>query len=231
MTGESIVAEVLDIDSVVNSQAYKTARRYAGFVDADDLVQEGWVWILEHPKNMKAHQENEETALAAYRLGQDLWTVMESYARRQKAAASGYEPEDDIYFSDALINLVLPAVLKDDPTPPVQAGERVANTSDPAEGGTWLATYLDVKQAWEKADLTGVQRDLLEQYYFQEATQHEIAEHLGTSQPTVNKRLKSARRKLIDQLGGPQPKEYNTEHDARPGVKRNLPGIASQVGE
>lgn len=224
-------AEVLDVDSVVNYQAAKTARRYAGFVEAADLAQEGWIWILEHPKNLKAHQENEEPALAAYRLGQDMWTVMEAYARKQKATASGYEADDDIFFSDAVINLVLPAVLKDDPTPPAQAGERVANTSDPAEGGTWLATYLDVKQAWEKAPLTEGQRDLLEQYYFEEATQQEIADDLGTTQQTIAKRLKSARRKLIDQLGGPRPKEYNTEHDARPGVKRNLPGIASQVGE
>jgi RNA polymerase sigma factor (sigma-70 family) len=223
------VDEVLDIESVVRSQAAKTARRYAGFVEADDLAQEGWVWIIEHPQKVKVHQETEEVSLAAYRLGQDLWKAMESYARREKASASGYEPEDELYFSHSLINLVLPSVLKDDPTPPVQAGERVANTSDPAEGGTWLATYLDVKQAWEKAPLTEAQRDLLEMYYFEEATQQEIADDLGTTQQTVAKRLKAARRKLIDRLGGPEPKEYNTEHDSRPGVKRNEPGIVSQV--
>jgi RNA polymerase sigma factor (sigma-70 family) len=225
------VADTLDLALAIESQASVCARKFSGFTERDDLIQEGWVWALNNKKKVDEYAAHENVGAAIFWLNRDLSRMMETYARREKAAASGYEPEDDLYFSDALINLVLPSVLKDDPTPPVQAGERVANTSDPAEGGTWLATYLDVKQAWERADLTGNQRDLLEQYYFEEATQQEIATDLGTTQPTVNKRLKNARRKLIDQLGGPEPREYNTEHDQRPGVKRNMPGIASQVGE
>jgi RNA polymerase sigma factor (sigma-70 family) len=201
------VQQPLDVAAVIDAQAYGTALRFPGVAEADDLVQEGWIWVLEHPAKVKEYEQQENPKFAAHALGQDIWKVMDRYARREKAARGGYQPDDEIFMSDAVINVVLPSVLKDDPTPPVRDGERVANTSDPAEGGGWLATYMDVKHAWEKADLTGQQRDLLVSYYLHEDTQAEIATQLKLSQQAVGKRLKQARAKLIDKLGGRNPRE------------------------
>lgn len=212
-------AEVLDIAAVIGSQAFAVAQRFKPHADQEDLQQEAWVWVLEHPAKVKEHQANEDVRLAAYRLGQDIWGVMDRYARREKAQKAGYEPEDEMFASDAVINVVLPAVLKGDPTPPARDGERVANTSDPAEGGGWLATFMDVKLAWERADLTDQQRALLVSYYRDEMTQAEIASTLKLGQPAVTRRLKQARAKLIDQLGGPKPPEPDAQYRSRPGAK------------
>jgi hypothetical protein len=209
----------LDVAEVVSSQAWLTASRYRGLAEKEDLEQEAWCWILEHPSRVKELQDHENSAIAAYRLGQDVWKVMERYARKEKAARGGYAPEDDLFVSDAVISVVLPSVLKGDPTPPVRDGERVANTSDPAEGGNWLATFMDVKRGWERADLTGPQRDLLVSYYRDGMTQLEIANALKLGQPAVTKRLKQARLKIINQLGGLEPKVDEPEVRSHPGAK------------
>ena len=221
--------EPLDVGSVIEGVAYSTHLRFAGYVDRDDLIQEAWIWVLEHEAKIKAYKEQENPAFAAHALGQDVWKVMDRYARREKAHRAGYQPEDDIFFSDAVINVVLPSVLKGDPTPPVRDGERVANTSDPAEGGVWLATYLDVKRAWESADLTGPQRDLLASYYRDGMTQVQVADALGVTQQSVAKRLKNARGKLIDRLGGREPRETEPQYRARPGSQHNSDDIIAAL--
>lgn len=216
---ETNTPDVLDVDSVIQSQAWATALRFPGVAEKEDLAQEAWIWVLEHPAKLKERQTTEPVSLGAYRLGQDVWKIMEQYARKEKAARGGYQPDDELFLSDAVINVVLPAVLKGDPTPPTRDGERVANTSDPAEGGNWLATFIDVKLAWERADLTGPQRDLLVSYYRDGMTQVEVADTLGIGQQAVAKRLKAARKKLIDQLGGIKPEEPETEVRSHPGSK------------
>jgi DNA-directed RNA polymerase specialized sigma24 family protein len=216
---ETETPDVLDVDSVVQSTAWNVARNNIGNVTQDDLAQEGWCWILEHPIKMKKHRENESPRQAAYELGRDIWGVMDRYARREKAARGGYAPEDDLFISDTVIALVLPSVLKGDPTPPVRDGERVANTADPAEGGNWLATFLDVKRAWETADLTGPQRDLAVSYYRDGIIQSEIANALGIGQQAVAKRLSKVRDKLIAKLGGRQAPPDEPEVSAHPGAK------------
>jgi hypothetical protein len=219
----------LDVAAVIGAQAYAASVRYGANVDKEDLEQEAWVWVVEHPGKMKEHEANPNPQLAAYEFGRDIWSVMDLYARREKAAKGGYQPEDELFVSDAVINVVLPSVLKGDPTPPVRDGERVANTSDPAEGGVWLATWLDVKSAWEKADLTGAQRDLLVSYYRDSVTQLEISDALGIAQPTVTKRLKAARTKLIDQLGGRKPQDAEPQYRQRPGSQHNSDAIISAL--
>jgi hypothetical protein len=213
------ITEPLNVQDVIGSQAYSVAARFKGFVDQEDLQQVGWVWCLEHQDKVNDHLENEDVKLAAYRLGQDIWNDMDRYSRKQKASASGYQPDDDLFVSDAVINLVLPHVLKDDPNPPVKAQERTKSTADPAEGGVWLATYLDVKTGWEKADLTQGQRDLLYWYYAEEYTQAELARSLEVGQQAIASRLKRARSKIIDQLGGRRPRDADTEYRSRPGTQ------------
>ena len=223
--GRCTLAE-LDIAGVIGSQAYAVWLRFKTFVEQDDLEQEAWVWVLSTPAEVKEFTEGEEPVeLRSYRLGQRVGQAMDRYARRQKAYASGYEPEDELFYSDAVINVVLPSVLKEDPRPPVRDGERIANTSDPAEGGVWIATYLDVKKAWKTADLTPGQRKLLVSYYRDGENQSVIAEALGVSQQTVAKRLKRARTKLIAELGGRQAQDETPRYDKRPGTKRNQADI------
>jgi len=211
--------DVLDVESVIQSQAWATAVRYPGLAEKEDLAQEAWTWVLEHPAKIEQYRQQENVRFAAHALGQDVWKVMERYARREKAARGGYQEDDEIFISDAVISVVLPSVLKGDPTPPVRDGERVANTSDPAEGGGWLATFMDIKLAWERADLTGPQRDLMVSYYRDGVTQTEIADALGIGQTGVTKRLKVARAKLIDKLGGPKPTDPEVEVRSHPGSK------------
>ena len=216
------IASPINIEDSIKAQAWSVANQYRGHVQQDDLIQEGWVWVLEHPDQVKGFQEHENVHTSTWLLNKRLRDAMSQFARREKAHASGYEVDDEIFFSDALIRLILPSVLKDDPTPPVQAGDRVANTSDPAEGGVWMATFMDVKQAWEKADLTGPQRDLLIAYHRDGDTQLDLANSLKVGQPTVNKRLKRARAKLIDMLGGPKPQVEETGRSAHHyGAKNN----------
>ncbi len=220
------LSDTLDVQQVIEVTATRVARGYSDIVERDDLIQEGWVWVLSNETEVNKFKSNPNAGGGAHSLGQRLNRAMERYCRAEKSARGGYEVEDDVYFSPALIGLVLPSVLKDDPVPPVQQGERIANTSDPAEGGNWLATYLDVKQAWLKADLTDQQRQLLIDYHLDDLSQLELATQLGISQQAVSKRLSQAHGKMIEVLGGYRPDDYD-EPASHPGAKGNQPGAVS----
>lgn len=203
--------ETLDVESVVLSQSWGCYLKYPGLVDQTDLTQEGWLWVLEHDEEVQKFCGEENVKLAAFRLGQRVGQAMDRYARKEKAAKGGYDPKDESFYGPTVISAVLPYVLTGSMTPPQGSDEKTARVNDPAEGGTWMATYLDVKHAWDKADLSADQRDLLIAYFRDDMSQAEIAETLGIQQQAVAKRLKRAKLALVDKLGGPDPGEYEEE--------------------
>lgn len=218
------VTDPLNLDVVVRAQAYASWRRFRNFTAREDLIQEGYVWALEHPKRVQEYLDHENPKMAYYWLSRDLWEAMEKYARKDRAAALGYDPADEAFYGKALIDELLPAVLLGALEPPQGATSEVKNTSDPAEGGTWLAMYLDVKSAWEKATLTQHERDIMTMYFGGDDSQQFIADTLEVTQQTVSKTIKRATKKLSDKLGGQRPNDCPNTCECHEGKLRERPG-------
>lgn len=227
---------MINVEALVYQVAYDVRRRFRSYVDAEDLISEGWIWVYEHPKAVEGYQEDENRKRSIYRLRRDISIYVEQYARKEKAQRAGYDPSDEAFYHAALISVFLAQVVTGD-YEQGRAGPEVGRTnSDPAEGGTWMAARADVARAWESANLTELERGTMLRYYVEGFTQDEIAEQDGVTQQSVAERLKKGVSKMTRRLGGPKPRgcPYDCEcHEgrlrARPGIHSNLSGMNQEL--
>jgi RNA polymerase sigma factor (sigma-70 family) len=217
---------MIDYLKTLQGTAGVVLRKYRTFVALDDLVSVGWTYLLEHPEAQRAFDELPEEKLAIWRLQREMWRVMDRYARKQKAAQSGYEPEDEASYSRTILNVFLPYVLNNDRLPPVRDQPEGKSTRDPAEGSNWLVMWLDVAEAWASADLTASERELLVEIYLYNCTQEDVGERLGLSQATVSRRHQTAIGKLQERLGGPIGADCPYDCECHEGPLRKRPGTA-----
>lgn len=151
-----LTPEVLD---AVKFAARTVWRRYRGYIEVDDLVTEGALWVTTHPNKVREiFRDGEEwTEKRAWgRLHKQLCGQMSRVARLEKAHATGYEPEDEEFYRPGVVEDVLRAVLSGDAAylgP--ESGEELERVSsgagDPAEGNSWPVLLADVRGAWVRA--------------------------------------------------------------------------------
>lgn len=206
-----MAAGEFDVGAAVASAARQTAWLFPGFVDREELEQEGWAHFLAH----RDRYTQGDPAYAQHNGVRALRGVMSAYARRQKAASLGYEPGDEFFYHRTLVEALLPAVVLGDRERPVLGSPERAAKGDPAEGGEYVAMRADVEMAWERADLTEAQRRLLVDYYVAGFSQEEMAQALGVARQTVGRRIHRAVRVLVDFLGGQRPVEGDEWIDRR----------------
>lgn len=195
----------LDVQQTIEATAYGVYRNFRNYVQKEDLQQEGWLWVAEHSERVQSYVEHENPRQAHWWLDRDLWAVMDKYARSERAQFLGYETSDEAFYGKALVETLLPAVLHGDTTPSKSGDSTGPSTSDPAEGGAYLAMYLDVQHALSVAELAPRERQVVALYYGEGLSQEETAEELTISQQAVSKALRRITDKLIDKLGGRPP--------------------------
>jgi hypothetical protein len=193
-------------------------------VEYQDLEQIGELWMLEHPQKMEEYKTLDEPRLAAWRLGKDLWRAMERYARKERAHSVGFKSEDEEFYSDGMIELILPRVLNGTIQPDVKAREEIRAPRDPAEGGDYLASYLDVQRAWRNAPLADTERTILEFTYIHGLSQQAVGSVLSLSQPTVSRGHDRGILKLQEFLGGAKPGNCPYSCECHEGKLRVRPG-------
>lgn len=228
---------MIEVTAALASAANSVYRRFSGYVDREDLVSEGWVWVLEHKVRMDEYDKDENAKRADYRFRRDVSIAMEKFARKEKSIKVGYDPSDEAFYNQALIAVMLPAVVDGvyEPSPGIVDGS--STRQDPAEGGTWQAARADVAAAWEAAPLSVGERSTLRAYYVDGYSEEEIASWFDLTQQTISKRIKSGIRKIVNELGGEKPKgcPYDCEcHEAklrlRPGMNSNMSGQNQSIG-
>ena len=222
----------LNFDVIVATAVKRTLGFYPE-ADRNDLSQEAWLWLYDHPARVERDADKPKTA--SWRLTRDLGAHLGDICRREKAQALGYKPEDEYRYGKAMVALALPAAIAGTTEPPTFVREEIAKRTDPSEGGNWMALLADMGMAWEHADLTEQQRELLVDYYCEDMTQDEIADMLDVTHQTVSNRLKASTKKLIDYLGGPAAQDLDedwidTRLRERPGARRPIGPYADITG-
>jgi DNA-directed RNA polymerase specialized sigma24 family protein len=215
----------LDVDECIRRTASAVAGRYRGFVSFDDLYMEGWVWALNHPDQLNKYKEHEAPALAAYWMSRDIWKKMDRYARDERARSLGYEPADEAFYGSAQIMNMLPHVLAGVPLKPITEKPEIHSAGDPAEGGDWLASYLDVKSAWDRTVLSKREDYAIRQCVGAGESRQLVGEALGVDYRTVDRCITSAVRKLSEALGGPRPST------CKPGCECHAEPLGSEPSE
>jgi DNA-directed RNA polymerase specialized sigma24 family protein len=188
-------------------------RRYKKFVDKDDIKQECLMWAmtrLEYINQQLSEPNTEKRRHNEQKIAWQMLRVAERYARKEKAARSGYQTGDEAYYEHATLGQLLPFVIASviDGTVLEQAQEMVKDgqprgSSSPAEGGNLLAILIDIKKAYVK--LEPQYQQLLAWRHHENFTLAQIAGLLECAISTADRRCINALRALQKQLGGENP--------------------------
>jgi DNA-directed RNA polymerase specialized sigma24 family protein len=127
------------------------------------------------------------------------------YCQLWKAKTLGYEMSDVFFYDAAVVEAILPSVLRGDVTeaPKLDLG-MPGRPSAPAEGGNLMAMMAEVKAGFIK--LSTEDKNILYQKHANSMTYGAIAEELALpSDDAARMRHKRAVKRLITRLGGFRP--------------------------
>lgn len=191
-------------DAVLRTAAADITRRYRAFVSFADMHREATMFVLEHPKAVAEALEDEKRA--DQRVSRLVSRHLVKVARQEKAAVSGYDPDDECFYSRKTLAMLLPAVWDDQMLlhPPKAGGDAPMTSTkrDPATLGDWAVSVADARRAWRHADLSGPQRLALVYRFSDQHTVATIGRLLEVSEEDASGLVGSGLRVLVEFLGG-----------------------------
>jgi len=221
---DPVTPELLAAMVVIPARA--VARRFRGHVEMEDVVQEGHLYVLAQLDAEEEQQDREERGLkrrdktpliVAIEEGnsdvcdQQIYRHCERFARREKAARTGYQTADEQFYSDdsggtAILADLLQYVLADtwpDSPPGLEEREHVSGSRPISEGGNWTAMLCDISAAYGR--LRHEDRLLLHRRFRGQYTVEQIGVMMDMAHQRVSEELRRALRRLLNQLGGVSP--------------------------
>lgn len=201
------------IYDIAPSVANTIARRYRGYVDRDDVVQECYSWYLTrvtHLDGLLSEENVLQRTINEKRIAWQMKRHAERYARKEKANKSGYKIADEAFYDTATLAQLLPFVIKSIVLDTALEQSQVMindgqprKQSAPAEGGNLLASLVDIKKAFVR--LPEEDKQILILRYYDNVTLQNIAEYLECAVSTADRRVNNSLRKLQNNLGGESP--------------------------
>jgi DNA-directed RNA polymerase specialized sigma24 family protein len=173
-------------------------------VDREDIRQSLYEWFVSHPRKL-TEWEGLGKKSAQNLLYRSLRNQALDYCQQWKAKSIGYELSDLYFYEPAVVEALLPAVLRGDVTEaPVLNLGMPGKPSAPAEGGNMMAMMAEIKAAYLK--LSTEDRHILYHKYANSLTNAAIAEELALpSDDAARMRHNRAIKRLITRLGGFRP--------------------------
>lgn len=182
--------------------------RVTALADSDDIRQELWIWFSKRKDKILAwvdtEQSEEDQDRGWHSLRKSLFRQGDRYLRTQKAKRLGYQTRDEVFYTEALLDELLPHIwnITDDigqahddgsPKPP----------SNPSEGGNRIVSLFDVQMALKKSD--DEDKKLLMLRYRDGLEPSDLAKLYECNRTTIDRRLRKALRRLTEKLGGDSP--------------------------
>lgn len=131
--------------TAVTPSIMRVYRNYHLYVESEDLRSEVWVWWFgKGRKYVRRYIYAQDLG----KLGKAVYSQAVAFAEKEKAARSGYRPEDNIVYSKQQIKDLIPLSIDIEAmaatTPVVQEGPHAKGNL--AEGGNLLASVVDVRR-------------------------------------------------------------------------------------
>jgi RNA polymerase sigma factor (sigma-70 family) len=159
---------------------------------------------------MLNEQDPAQLAINEKRVGFQMRRHCERYARKEKAAKSGYQTGDESFFDTVTVAQLLPYVITSVVTEAaLEQAQTIINDGSPrkppapAEGGNMLAILIDTKKAYEKLDPE--EQEILRMRYLDDLTLQQIGQYFECATSSADRRCNSALRKMVNLLGGETP--------------------------
>jgi DNA-directed RNA polymerase specialized sigma24 family protein len=188
---------------IVSHVADEYGKKYT-MVDREDIRQSLYEWFVSHPRKLTEWEALGKKS-AQNLLYRSLRNQALDYCQQWKAKSIGYELSDLYFYEPAVVEALLPAVLRGDVTEaPVLNLGMPGKPSAPAEGGNMMAMMAEIKAAYLK--LSTEDRHILYHKYANSLTNAAIAEELALpSDDAARMRHNRAIKRLITRLGGFRP--------------------------
>jgi RNA polymerase sigma factor (sigma-70 family) len=192
-----------DLLDLVPMQARMVARRFRGYVEMQDLIQEGYEYVLRRWRMLVKEDPNDVDV--------KIRRHCERYARTQKADRVGYKADDEFFYAGpkggtTYLSDILPFALSDPwPSRPdgMDEGDRVSGGRPASEGNNWFALLADVSRAYARLD--HADRLLLHRRFHGRYRLVDIAGMMETSDQWVSDEIQRALKRLLSELGGESP--------------------------
>jgi DNA-directed RNA polymerase specialized sigma24 family protein len=201
------------IYDLVPSVANTIYRRYKSYVEKDDIKQECMAWAMTRANNHNVdlmEPIEERRRHNEQRIAYQMRRVAERYARKEKAAKSGYNTTDEVYYESFTLGQLLPFVIASviDGTVLEQVQQMIQDgqpkgKSSPSEGGNLLASLIDIKKGYLQLEVED--QTLLRLRHHENFTLQQIAGHLECAISTADRRCAHSLRRLQEILGGISP--------------------------
>jgi hypothetical protein len=138
-------------DYIVVSVASEYHKKF-NMVELADVKQSLYQWFVEHPNKLTEWETigNRDAKNLIYR---SLRNQALDYCQRWKAKSLGYEIDDVFYYDPAIVEVLLPSVLRKELlTPAKENSEGPKQPSAPAEGGNLVTMMVEVDIAYFSYD-------------------------------------------------------------------------------
>lgn len=179
-------------------------------VELADIRQSLYEWFVSHPRKLTEWEalDKKQPQNLLYR---SLRNQALDYCQLWKAKSIGYESSDLFYYDPAMIETLLPSILRNDvgDTPKLSLG-MPGRPPAPAEGGNLMAMMVEIKAAYFK--LNTEDRSILYYKYVESLDYASIATLLNiSSDDAARMRHNRAIKKIVTRLGGFRPYQDNPD--------------------
>jgi len=204
-------------------------RRYAEFMDLDDMTQEALVWLVEHPTRVE-RATDERGQLYLGQILAEVGRHLSGIARQEYTRATGRDPLEGARYTPAKVRSLLPATWTGEgPEKPADGQPR--GKASPARGGDHITGVWDVREALDKT-VSRQDQGILFRLYVLGATSEEVAEKVDLTATAVRARAHRAVKAVCTWLNGEWRQEKlrpgRTLSDG-PGTRRAIPNETAQV--
>lgn len=195
--------DIEEIDRICGIIGRRVHSRFPG-TPAEDLSQEVWVWVAQHEEEVlewtSERQEGlPDTTGSTARLYRRGFRVATAYARREKAAATGYEPHDEFWYSIGMLRRVLPLWFEE--RLPESPDKLIIPDRD-------IVLDLNVAFPQLSPEQSSVLRAMFEGDPEERRTYDDIADYWRVTSQSAEKKVQRALGALQELLGGPNPYEH-----------------------
>lgn len=194
-----------DVHTAVAITVNRLNRRYRRWVEPADLTQHLWEYIWRKRKVFAEYlsredKEEQKQGWAALLLA--LQRAGDRHCRKEKADKSGYRTEDEAFYTKAMIEDLVSMLYNGAGITNI-IDDRVKVKSAPGSGYSVETSLVDIERALKS--LEPEDRFVVVEVYGHSTPEAAVAETLGVSRSTVDRRLAKASKQMVEFLGGPSP--------------------------
>jgi len=188
--------------------AISLARKYSGYVEADDIRSDLIEWGYRNYRRVDEWLSAEDEKVLKtniWILGKRMNKQSERFCRKMKAQVSGYHHTDEWFFNRGLVRELLPLVY-DGSWRETLRGEPEGGRKPPREpstGGNLPAMAIDIEKVLPK--LSVEQRSALEFLYLDKMSEELAAMELEITVHALKARVDRAVERIVELTGGDTP--------------------------